>query len=111
VRFTDAGGSVTLSCRAVGEHVHLSVSDTGIGIPADQLEPIFEPFVQVDSGLTRRGGGTGLGLAISRDLVAAMGGRIVVSSTVGVGSVFTVELPCVETATPALELGHVGPRV
>jgi signal transduction histidine kinase len=94
VRFTDAGGTVTVSCRAVGGCLHLAVSDTGIGIPAHQLNAIFGRFVQLDSGPTRRAGGTGLGLAISRDLVVAMGGQITVSSTVGSGSTFTVELPC-----------------
>jgi signal transduction histidine kinase len=93
VRFTDAGGTVAVSCEAGEELVRLRVRDSGIGIPADKLESIFHPFVQVDSGLTRRTGGTGLGLSISRELTAAMGGRILVESTLGVGSTFTVELP------------------
>ncbi|HET7458776.1 MAG TPA: ATP-binding protein, partial [Gemmatimonadaceae bacterium] len=94
VRFTDAGGTVTLTCdEAAGETIRFAVRDTGIGIPADRLEAIFEPFVQVDAGLTRRTGGTGLGLAISRDLARAMGGRIAVESELGRGSVFSLFLP------------------
>jgi signal transduction histidine kinase len=69
------------------------VEDTGIGIPRDRLEHIFEPFVQVDAKLTRNEGGVGLGLAISRDLALAMGGDLTAASTEGVGSTFTLRLP------------------
>jgi signal transduction histidine kinase len=93
VRFTEGAGSVRVSGEAAGNQVIVRVTDSGIGIPADKLQAIFEPFVQVDSGLTRRTGGTGLGLAISRDLMQAMGGRIDVSSELGRGSTFTISLP------------------
>jgi signal transduction histidine kinase len=69
------------------------VVDTGLGIPAEKLEAIFEPFVQVDQNLTREGQGTGLGLSISRDLARAMGGDISVESVLGAGAVFTLTLP------------------
>jgi signal transduction histidine kinase len=69
------------------------VRDTGIGIPADQRERIFEPFVQVRADLTRTAEGTGLGLAISRDLARGMGGDLAVESAVGAGSTFTLTLP------------------
>jgi signal transduction histidine kinase len=93
VRFTDVGGTITVACETEGDEVHVVVRDTGIGIPAEKLDAIFEPFVQVDTGLTRRTGGTGLGLAISRDLATAMGGRITVASELGRGSTFTLTLP------------------
>ena len=92
IKFTEAG-EVTVSVdAAVGpEDVELRVTvrDTGIGIPKDKQETIFEAFTQADGSITRRVGGTGLGLAISRRLVEMMGGRISVESEAGRGSVFT----------------------
>ncbi|MDF1505082.1 ATP-binding protein, partial [Roseisolibacter sp. H3M3-2] len=93
VKFTEPGGRVALRVEARGGRTAFVVEDTGIGIPADQLERIFEPFVQVRGGLTRTHDGTGLGLAISRDLVRAMGGDLRVASAVGAGSTFEVLLP------------------
>lgn len=72
--------------------VELVVEDTGIGIPPEKLERIFEPFTQADSSITRRYGGTGLGLSISRQLAEMMGGTVVVSSEVGRGSTFVCRL-------------------
>jgi signal transduction histidine kinase len=92
VKFTDAG-QVEISCRDEGERVSIVVADTGIGIPADKLGAIFDPFVQVRSDLTRPHEGTGLGLAISRDLARGMGGDLTVESRPGEGSVFTLTLP------------------
>jgi PAS domain S-box-containing protein len=92
VKFTDAG-QVEISCSDDGERVSIVVADTGIGIPADRLGAIFDPFVQVRSDLTRLHEGTGLGLAISRDLARGMGGDLTVESTPGEGSVFTLTLP------------------
>jgi len=93
VKFTPAGGEIRLACVAEGEWVVTTVTDNGMGIPADRLESIFEPFVQVDRGLTSRQEGTGLGLAISRDLARHMGGQLTAASTVGEGSPFTLTLP------------------
>jgi signal transduction histidine kinase len=82
--------------------VIIQVADSGIGIPPDMLETIFEPFVQLEGGLTNRRGGVGLGLAISRDMARAMNGDITVDSTVGIGSRFTLALPrAAHDATPA----------
>jgi len=92
VKFTPSGGQVTLDSTADGGMVHLTVTDTGPGIAADSLERIFEPFVQLDSGLTRRSEGAGLGLAISRRLARLMDGDVTVQSEVGKGSTFTFSL-------------------
>jgi PAS domain S-box-containing protein len=93
VKFTDTGGRVEMSCESDDEHVRLKVMDTGIGIPADKLHVIFDPFVQVRGDLARRHEGTGLGLAISRDLARGMGGDLLVESTLREGSTFTLVLP------------------
>ena len=73
-----------------GLRLRFEVSDTGIGIPADQLERIFQPFTQVDSSMSRRFEGIGLGLAIARRLAEVLGGRITVESTEGKGSKFSL---------------------
>jgi signal transduction histidine kinase len=93
LQFTEAGGTVRLSARVMGSWTHIEVRDSGIGIPADQHATIFEPFMQVDSALTRRVGGTGLGLSIVHQLTTAMGGTVSVTSTPGAGSAFIVALP------------------
>jgi PAS domain S-box-containing protein len=93
VKFTDPGGRVEMTCTADAEQVRLHIRDTGIGIPADKLHVIFDPFVQVRGDLARRHEGTGLGLAISRDLARAMGGDLTVESAPRAGSTFTLALP------------------
>ena len=93
VKFTDKGGKVTIGCDADDEEVHIRVRDTGIGIPTERLDSIFEPFVQVNRSLTSTSGGTGLGLAISRDLARGMDGELSVDSEIGRGSTFTLSLP------------------
>jgi PAS domain S-box-containing protein len=96
VKFTPEGGRITIDLdpepNADGR-VAIRVSDTGIGIPADKLEAVFQPFVQVGRSLSSPGEGTGLGLAISRDLARGMGGELTAESTAGEGSVFTISLP------------------
>ncbi|RKT58135.1 PAS domain S-box-containing protein [Azonexus fungiphilus] len=96
VKFTEQGG-VVIALRVEAESsdsitLRLSVEDSGIGIAADAVQRIFEPFEQADSSTTRRHGGTGLGLAICRRLVELMGGRIEVESTPGIGSCFSFVL-------------------
>jgi PAS domain S-box-containing protein len=97
VKFTEKGEIVlSVSSRLLGDgshEVHLQVRDTGIGIPPDRMDRLFQSFSQVDASTTRRYGGTGLGLAISRKLCDMMGGRIWAESEPGVGSVFHVSLP------------------
>jgi PAS domain S-box-containing protein len=93
IKFTEAGGSISLSCTTDDKIVKIEVSDTGKGIPRDRLDAIFDPFVQVDKNLTRENEGTGLGLAISRDLAQLMHGELTVQSEMGKGSTFTLRLP------------------
>ena len=102
-KFT-SGGTVTLTAerqrREDGDWILLSVTDTGIGIPADKLDHVFEEFSQADDSTTRNFGGTGLGLPISRRFCQMMGGDITIGSEPGKGSTFTIELPA---AVDALE--------
>jgi signal transduction histidine kinase len=93
VKFTPPGGTVKVRCEPREDMLAFRVSDTGIGIPADQIDSIFDPFVQVNARLTRTEEGIGLGLAISRDLARGMGGDLTVDSEIGVGSTFTLTLP------------------
>ncbi len=92
LKFTEAGGRVDVVLETLNGETCITVADTGIGIPADRLEMIFERFSQADGSVTRRFGGTGIGLAFARDLVEMHGGRIDLQSEVGVGSRFTVHL-------------------
>ncbi len=111
LKFTEKGEvGLNVQCESLKDErivLHFSVSDTGVGIPKDRLESIFDAFTQADSSTTRRYGGTGLGLTISSTLVRLMGGRIWVESNVGRGSTFHFTLPFgigsnlgVQTAAP-----------
>ena len=104
--YTPAGGIVSIGLRAVGpDRVALVVADTGIGIPQDDLDRVFERFYRTDASRARTSGGFGLGLAIVRDLVAAMGGEVGVESTVGEGSRFTVTLRVAPPRPETVERG------
>ena len=92
-KFTPAGGTVAIGWEATGDEVRVDVRDTGPGIPQNNLETIFEPFVQLHMGFRRKAEGTGLGLSISRELARAMGGEVKAESIVGEGSTFTLILP------------------
>jgi PAS domain S-box-containing protein len=92
IKFTPAGGTIELTCGEENR-VWLRVRDTGVGIPVEQHEAIFAPFVQVGRTLASPKEGTGLGLSISRDLARAMGGDLTVESREGAGSAFTLWLP------------------
>jgi signal transduction histidine kinase len=99
VKFTAAGGRLSINGEATAEAVMMRVSDTGIGIPPDKLEVIFEPFVKVVDGTSGPDGGIGLGLAISRGLARAMSGDLTVESTLGAGARLTLNLPRSAPAT------------
>ncbi|MDN4503572.1 MHYT domain-containing protein [Alteromonadaceae bacterium BrNp21-10] len=93
IKFTKQGSVRLRVTQAEGDLIHFSIIDTGIGIAADHLQHIFDPFTQADASMTRRFGGTGLGTSISKQLVELMGGEISVSSTVGEGSCFEFSIP------------------
>ena len=93
IKFTPEGGRITMSAWVDEGELTFAVSDTGIGIPADQLPKVFEPFYQVSDGPARLHGGMGLGLAICRHIVERHGGRLEVDSTEGMGSTFRFALP------------------
>ena len=99
IKFTPSGGSVVISVKREGENLVLtSITDTGIGIPLNRVNDIFEPFHQLDGSTTRRYGGTGLGLSLVRDIIEAHGSMLDVQSTEGRGSTF--KFPLLVTANP-----------
>jgi len=102
LKFTE-GGEVSLIATHADGILTVRVEDTGIGIETDRLATLFDAFTQADASTTRRFGGTGLGLAISRQLAEMMGGMLVVASTVGEGSTFTLNLPAPVVAAPVEE--------
>ena len=93
MKFTPEGGRISIGAERDGETVRMWVSDTGIGIPSDQLQQVFDPFFQVERGPTRSYSGVGLGLSIARDLARAMKGEIWLESTPGQGSTAWLVLP------------------
>jgi len=102
LKFTERG-SVSLRVARVGpDRLRITVSDTGIGIPPEKRDLIFESFTQADTSTTRKFGGTGLGLSISRQLVERMNGKLTLESSLGEGSDFHVELPCEVDTNPAV---------
>ena len=107
VKFTEAG-SVELTVESQGGKIHIALADTGIGIAADRLERIFDPFTQADASLARRYGGTGLGTTISKQLIELMRGSIWVESELGKGSRFHILLPLSPTNLAISEMGEPG---
>ena len=99
IRYTDTGGHITISIEPATDHLKVCVADTGIGIPRDALDRIFERFYRVDPARSRQTGGTGLGLAIVRHTAENHGGRVMVESQLGAGSSFTLQLPLVGAPT------------
>jgi signal transduction histidine kinase len=101
VKFTGEGGRVSVGAARAGDRIRMWVRDTGIGIPPDQLERVFEPFFQVDRGMTRTYPGIGLGLSIARDFARAMGGELRLESEIGKGTNASLELPIAPETTRA----------
>ncbi|WP_013324044.1 PAS domain-containing protein [Gloeothece verrucosa] len=100
VKFTPEGGKVGLEVVQIGENtVRFAVKDTGIGIAAENIPKLFQPFMQIDSALNRQYTGTGLGLALVKRLVDLHGGEVSVTSELGVGSCFSVDLPLMESCS------------
>jgi len=96
-KYTGDGGTITLGADGIGDKVRLWVRDSGIGIRHEQIERIFEPFFQADSGTTRQYSGVGLGLTIARNLAQRMSGEITIASELGKGTTATVVLPAAST--------------
>jgi len=101
IKFTPEGGTVSVSASAAGEAVEISVTDTGIGIPADEVPFIFDEFRQVDGSASRTYGGAGLGLAVVKRLAGVLGADVSVRTKEGEGSTFTLRLPLRMQASPA----------
>ena len=109
IKFTDTGGTIRVSAARAENGVCLKVADTGIGIAAENLPRVFDPFFQVDQGGTRKYPGVGLGLSIVRDAVLAMDGETGIESEQGKGTTVTITLPSADSTSPA-EMIHVTPR-
>lgn len=115
IKFTPAGSITVTANQNDAQMIEITVEDTGVGIPEDQLETVFEAFHQVDNGMSRDFGGAGLGLAICRNIMTALGGQISVTSTVGRSSVFRLTLPIAadqaEAASSSIEKPATSPEV
>ncbi|HET7275229.1 MAG TPA: ATP-binding protein [Longimicrobiaceae bacterium] len=115
VKFTESGGTIRVSCGTSsdvareleveqgGPYTYIRVEDTGVGIDESQIDAVFRPFLQVETGHTRTRGGTGLGLTISRQLARLMGGDLTLESKPGVGSAFTLWLPTDQSMDSSLD--------
>jgi two-component system phosphate regulon sensor histidine kinase PhoR len=93
IRYNKPGGNVKIMLETVSQEVIISIADSGIGIPKENIPRLFERFYRVDKGRSRAQGGTGLGLAIVKHIVLSMKGNISVQSSLGVGSIFSIRLP------------------
>jgi signal transduction histidine kinase/ActR/RegA family two-component response regulator len=111
VKFTPAGGKISLAATYPQrvenrDYLRITIADTGIGIAPADIERLFQPFIQIDSDLNRQYQGTGLGLSLVKRLVELHGGQVGLTSEVGVGSCFTIDLPCIvsDRFTPQLSI-------
>jgi signal transduction histidine kinase len=106
IKFSPDGGTIQLRVRDQGDSLMVSIQDTGVGIPGDQLEAVFGLFYQAEDPVSRRTGGMGLGLYISREIISRHGGRIWAESKPGAGSTFNFSLPRTVAAPAAAEPGQ-----
>ncbi len=102
VKFTDAGGAISIDASMRDGILSLCVSDTGIGIPGDKLETLGQPFVQIQNDYSRRFEGTGLGLSLVKGLVALHGGDFAIASTPGAGTIITISIAADGSGIPAV---------
>ncbi len=110
VKYTPPGGRIAVSVHRRGDQVEISVADSGIGIPAEDLESVFDEFYRAENARSTGKEGTGLGLSIVRAIARAHGGDILVESTLGAGSTFRVSLPATgPAASAAPEMTPSGP--
>jgi len=110
VKHTEPGDEIRLGTRRDGDRVVITVADSGVGMPADRLQAIFERFTRLDASRSRDLGGVGLGLAIVKAIMEAHGGSVRACSTAGVGSVFELDLPLEPVPSPATAPGgHQAP--
>ena len=93
IKYTPDGGKITVNLRRMGRDAVLEISDTGVGIPAENLAHVFDRFYRVDKARSRDTGGTGLGLSIVQQIVRLHAGSVTVQSEQGKGTTFTVQLP------------------
>ncbi|MBD2175771.1 response regulator [Pseudanabaena sp. FACHB-1998] len=107
VKFTEVGGNITLAVTLLSEaeykekpFLRIAIQDTGIGIAPEHIKKLFQPFIQIDSALNRKYEGTGLGLALVKRIVEMHHGTVSLTSELGVGSCFTIELPCGNAVLP-----------
>lgn len=105
LKYTPDGGMIDVISGSKGDIVWVEISDTGVGIPAEDLEHVFDRFYRVDKARSRESGGTGLGLAIAKDIVMLHGGDIKINSTPGVGTTVRISLPLLP---PTIEAQSVG---
>ena len=103
IKFTPSGGNIDVDLEISGKNLSLSVKDTGVGIPQENLERIFDRFWQVDTSSTRKFQGSGIGLALVRSVTESLGGEVTVTSQIGVGTNFKIGFPVEEAKSAAVE--------